>query len=50
MKLAAQCIDPLSFAREFWPDVVFYRQQREIIYSVAENRETVVVAGNELGV
>jgi hypothetical protein len=44
-----RCVDPLALAKEFWPDVVFYRQQKEIIYSVVENRETVVVAGNELG-
>lgn len=42
-------VDPMRLKDELWPDVVFYRQQREIIYSVAENDETIVVAGNMLG-
>lgn len=42
--------DPMRMAKEFWPDVTFYKQQKEIIYSVVENRETVVIAGNKLGV
>lgn len=41
--------DPLQFQRLFWPNITFYRQQQEIIYSVVDNRETVVVAGNKLG-
>jgi hypothetical protein len=41
--------DPLKLKGILWPDVVFYRQQKEIIYSVADNDETVVVAGNMLG-
>lgn len=42
-------VDPLKFAAMNWPNVVFYKEQQEIIYSVVENRETVVVAGNKLG-
>lgn len=42
-------IDPIRFAREFWPHYQFYDKQREIIYSVVDNFETVVVAGNQLG-
>lgn len=42
-------IDPLEFARELWPDVRFYGKQREIIYSVEEDDETIVHAGNMLG-
>ena len=42
-------IDPLAFKELFWPDVYFYDKQREIIYSVCENDETVVPAGNMLG-
>lgn len=42
-------IDPLKFAAEFWPDVTFYKEQQEIIYSVADNVETFVPAGNMLG-
>lgn len=42
-------IDPLEFAYELWPNVRFYSKQREIIYSVEENDETIVHAGNMLG-
>ena len=41
--------DPIKFAKFFWPDVVFYNKQRDIIYSVANNDETFVHAGNMLG-
>lgn len=41
--------DPLKFAKFFWPDVVFYNKQREIIYSIRDNDETFVHAGNMLG-
>jgi hypothetical protein len=41
--------DPIAFARELWPSVVFYREQEEIIYSVVENDETFVPAGNMMG-
>lgn len=42
-------IDPLKFQKANWPGVTFYKEQLEIIYSVVDNRETVVVAGNQLG-
>ena len=42
-------VDPLLLAKELWPDVMFYREQREIIYSVWHNDETFVPAGNMLG-
>jgi hypothetical protein len=42
-------IDPLEFCAELWPDVRFYNKQVEIIYSVEENDETIVHAGNMLG-
>ena len=41
--------DPIKLGKVFWPDVEFYREQRDIIYSVWENDETMVVAGNKLG-
>lgn len=41
--------DPLVFAKLLWPSVEFYDKQREIIYSVRDNVETVVPAGNMLG-
>ncbi len=42
-------VDPLKFAAELWPYIIFTRQQREIIYSVIENDETMVVAANMMG-
>ncbi len=42
-------IDPLEFAKLAWPHIYFYDKQREIIYSVLENDETYVPAGNMLG-
>lgn len=42
-------LDPLEVQKLLWPDVYFYDKQREIIYSVAENDETFVPAGNMLG-
>ena len=45
----ATVIDPLKVMKAFWPDTYFYPQQREIIYSVWNNDETVVPAGNMLG-
>lgn len=42
-------VDPIQFAKLCWPKVTFYRQQQEMIYSVRDNNETFVVAGNMLG-
>jgi hypothetical protein len=42
-------VDPLKLASVLWPDLTFYNKQREIIYSVQDNDETVCVAGNMLG-
>lgn len=42
-------VDPIEMAREFWPDVRFYKEQVEVIDSVEHNDETYVVAGNMLG-
>jgi len=42
-------IDPLELAKLCWPHVTFYKEQREIIYSVRDNDETYVPAGNMLG-
>jgi hypothetical protein len=47
--LGKPVIDPLAFAGLLWPNVKFYPKQKEILYSVVENVETVVVAGHELG-
>ena len=42
-------IDPVKFVDKFWPDVVLYKQQKEISYSVWYNDETIVPAGHMLG-
>lgn len=42
-------VDPIEFAGVLWPDVTFYNKQREIIYSVLNDDETYVPAGNMLG-
>ena len=42
-------VDPVEFKKLCWPDVEFYDKQREIIYSVQDNDETIVPAGNMLG-
>lgn len=49
MRVANEPPDPLRFKQLFWPEVVFYPQQEEIIYSVRDNDETYVPAGNKLG-
>jgi hypothetical protein len=41
--------DPLAFAKFFWPDVVFYKKQRQIIEAVEESDEVYVHAGHESG-
>lgn len=42
-------VDPLKFFKRFWPDVRFYKEQIDIIYSVLYDDETVVVAANKMG-
>lgn len=46
---ARDVLDPIAFCKVLWPDVTFYRQQREILYSLVSNDETYVPAGNMLG-
>lgn len=41
--------DPLQLANVLWPHVHFYDKQVEVIYSVWNNDETYVPAGNKLG-
>jgi phage terminase large subunit len=45
----AALADPLTFAAFLWPAVKFYDRQVEIMYSVRDDDETYVVAGNMLG-
>lgn len=42
-------IDPIALGKILWPHVKFYREQQQIIYSVWDNDETYVPAGNMLG-
>ena len=44
-----RCIDPVKFGELCWPEMVLYDRQREILYSVRDNDETYVTAGNMLG-
>lgn len=39
----------MEFLRLCWPDITLYKEQRDIIYSVRDNIETYVPAGNKLG-
>lgn len=41
--------DPVRFVALCWPDVKLYDKQQEIMYSVRDNDETFVPAGNMLG-
>lgn len=41
--------DPIGVCQELWPHVKLYDKQIEILYSVWDNLETVVPAGNMLG-
>ena len=42
-------IDPVKFQQLCWPNVHLYDKQKEILYSVRDNDETFVPAGNMLG-
>ena len=42
--------DPMKVKNLLWPDVYFYKQQRQIIYSAWDNDQTFAPAGNMLGV
>ncbi len=41
--------DPVKFTKLFWPQFRLYDKQREILFSLRDNYETIVPAGNELG-
>lgn len=47
--MESQIVDPIRFCELCWPEVNLYDKQREILYSVRDNYETVVPAGNALG-
>ena len=44
-----QFADPLQFLEMCWPHIMFYKEQREVIFSVRDNVETYCPAGNKLG-
>ena len=46
---AQSLLDPMTFARQFFPQYQFYDKQVEILESIRDNDETVVVAGNMMG-
>lgn len=49
MVIGSKQIDPIRFSQTLWPGVHFYDKQIETIYSVWNNDETIVPAGNMLG-
>lgn len=42
-------LDPIRLTKRVWPHYVLYQEQQEVTYSVWENKETYVPAGNKLG-
>jgi len=44
-----KAMDPVQFVKLCWPEITLYRQQRQIMYSVQDNIDTVVPAGHQLG-
>lgn len=44
-----ELVDPFPVLETLWPEVTFFREQKEIIRSVYENDETFVVAANQVG-
>jgi hypothetical protein len=48
-ELAELLQDPVRFTALCWPDIRLYDRQVEIMYSLRDNDETIVVAGNQLG-
>lgn len=45
----AQVIDPILFIKACWPDIQLYDKQKDILYSLRDNDQTNVKAGNMLG-
>lgn len=45
----SQLVDPIEFVRTLWPELYLYNKQRELMYSVCNNDETLCPAGNMLG-
>lgn len=49
MRPLPRLTDPMVVLQTFWPQDVLYDKQEEITYSIKENDETYVPAGNMLG-
>lgn len=45
----AAVVDPVELIKLLWPDITLYDKQREILYSLCDDDETIVPAGNMLG-
>ncbi len=48
-RVIPKLVDPIKFQKMFWPQYTLYDKQREIMYSVRDNYETIVPAANEMG-
>ena len=48
-RVIPQFSDPVESCKRVWPHYTLYSKQREILYSLRDNFETIVPAGNELG-
>lgn len=46
---ALALMDPMRLLKWLWPDSAFYDQQRQMVLSVRDSKETYVAAGNQLG-
>lgn len=49
MAVEWKSLDPVQFVKLCWPEITLYQEQRDIMYSVMDNIETVVPAGHQLG-
>ena len=49
MKQSDLLNDPIRFVAMCWPDIKLYKEQKEMLESVRDNRITVVPAGNDMG-
>ena len=47
--LPAKLIDPVQFVKLCWPSITLYDKQREVLYSLRDNDETIVPAANCMG-
>jgi len=48
-RLLIDVIDPIRFINTCWPHITLYDKQKELLYSLRDNDETICPAGNQLG-